>query len=125
MTTHLDLRDEDGWVLVTAVICLALMLTITLASFSLVDTGQTRSREQRERETSLNVAEGALYSQGFTLAQRWPGNSGGAPNVPAMLHAERAPTRCARRPARSPPPTRRRPPRRASRTSTRVAGRRG
>jgi Tfp pilus assembly protein PilX len=74
MTTRLDPRAEEGWVLVTAVICLALMITVTLASYSLVDTGQGRSREQRERETSLNVAEGALYSQAFTLAQNWPGS---------------------------------------------------
>jgi Tfp pilus assembly protein PilX len=82
MTTRKQLRDDDGWVLVTSVICLAVMVTVTLASFSLVDTGQKRSREQRERETSLNVAEGALYSQGFTLAQRWPGNVGAVVNVP-------------------------------------------
>jgi len=55
-----DLRGDDGWVLVTAVICLSLMLTITLASFSLIDSGQGRTREQRERETALNVAEGVL-----------------------------------------------------------------
>ncbi|MDX6679312.1 MAG: hypothetical protein QOE31_3364 [Solirubrobacteraceae bacterium] len=81
MTTW-DARDEQGWVLVTAVICMALMLTVTLASFSLVDTGQGRSREQRERESSLNVAEGVLYGQGFTLAQSWPGSAAAATAIP-------------------------------------------
>ncbi len=80
--TRQTLTSEDGWVLMTAMICLALMLTVVLASFSLVDTGQKNSRQQRERETSLNVAEGALYSQGFTLAQGWPGNTAAGGTVP-------------------------------------------
>jgi Tfp pilus assembly protein PilX len=77
------LSSEDGWVMMTAVICLGLMLTVVLASFSLVDTSQSNSRKQRERETSLNVAEGALYAQGFTLAQGWPGHVGALTNIPA------------------------------------------
>ena len=86
--TRQTLTSEDGWVLMTAMICLALMLTVVLASFSLVDTGQKNSRQQRERETSLNVAEGALYSQGFTLAQGWPGHTAAGGTVPdlSLIH---------------------------------------
>ena len=94
MNTRQALRDEGGWVLMSALVCLGLMLSITLASFSLVDTGQERSRQQRERESSLSVAEGALYSQGFTLAQRWPGHVGAVLNVPVSCTQASAEALC-------------------------------
>jgi hypothetical protein len=68
-------HNEDGGLLVTSIIVLTSMLTITLASFALVDTGQQRTLDQRQRETALNLTEGVLYSQGFALAQKWPGNA--------------------------------------------------
>jgi len=80
--TRDHLRDENGWVLVSAMMLLAVMLIIALAVASLTDTGQQRSQEQRERETSLNIAEGVLYSQGFALALDWPGNAAAAVGVP-------------------------------------------
>jgi Tfp pilus assembly protein PilX len=67
--------QEGGWILVTAISLMAVMLIIAMASISLVDTQQERSREQRERESSLNLAEGALFAQGFTLAKSWPGTA--------------------------------------------------
>lgn len=70
-----DLRNEEGWVLVTAIVLLTIMVSVALASFAFVDGGQNRTREQRERESSLNLTEGVLYSQGFALAQKWPGNA--------------------------------------------------
>lgn len=78
------LRGEEGSVLVIAIILMSFMLSVGLASFRFVDTQQQRSREQRERETSLNLAEGVLYSQGFALAQRWPGNAAGGAAVPLV-----------------------------------------
>jgi Tfp pilus assembly protein PilX len=63
---------EDGWVLVSAIVLMAIMLTVGLASFAFVDTGQKRSRESRERESSLSLAEAALYAQGFALTRNWP-----------------------------------------------------
>jgi len=70
-----DLHDERGWVLVTSMLVLTTMLVIALTSFSLVDRGQKHSYDQRQRESALNLAEGVLYSQGFALAQKWPGNA--------------------------------------------------
>ena len=78
-----DIRDETGWLLVTSMVLMAIMLSIGLAAVALVDSGQTRSREQRERETSLNLAEGVLYSQTFTLARDWPGSAAAATTMPA------------------------------------------
>ena len=63
---------EDGWVLVSAIVLMAIMLTVGLAAFAFVDTGQKRSRESRERESALSLAEGALYAQGFALTKNWP-----------------------------------------------------
>ena len=63
---------EDGWVLVSAIVLMAIMLSVGLAAFKFVDTGQTRSRESRERESSLSLAEAALYAQGFALTKNWP-----------------------------------------------------
>lgn len=63
---------EDGWVLVSAIVLMAIMLTVGLASYAFVDTGQKRSRESRERESSLSLAEAALYAQGFALTRNWP-----------------------------------------------------
>ena len=72
---HHGLQDERGWLLVTSMGVLSTMLVIALTSFALVDRGQRHSHEQRQRESALNLAEGVLYSQGFALAQKWPGNA--------------------------------------------------
>ncbi|MDP8967663.1 MAG: hypothetical protein M3N04_03600, partial [Actinomycetota bacterium] len=77
-----DRHDEDGFLLVTSIILLAIMVSVALASYAFVDTGQQRTREQRERETALNLTEGVLYSQGFALAQKWPGNATAGASMP-------------------------------------------
>jgi type II secretory pathway pseudopilin PulG len=81
-------RSEDGSVLVISLALLVIMLAIGLASYSSVDTGQTRAREQRERESSLNLAEAVLYSQGFTLASAWPGNGIGGASMPTVCSSD-------------------------------------
>jgi len=80
--TRQALRSEEGSILMVALILMAVMLSVALASISLADTGQERSREQRERESALNLVEGVLYSQGFTLAQGWPGNGTAGTSMP-------------------------------------------
>jgi hypothetical protein len=76
MTSHARMPGrEDGWVLVSAIVLMAIMLTVGLASYAFVDTGQKRSRESRERESSLSLAEAALYAQGFALTRNWPNPS--------------------------------------------------
>ena len=72
---RLSVRGEEGIVLVTAVILTAVMLGVGLALLSTVDSGQNAVREQRERESALNLAEGALLAQGFSLASSWPGHT--------------------------------------------------
>jgi len=77
-----DPGAEQGSVLVIAIILTAIMITLSLASLSFVDGQQARALEQRQRETSINLTEAVLYSQGFALAQSWPGNAAGGAAVP-------------------------------------------
>ncbi len=88
------LRNDDGSVLVIAIVLMGIMLAIGLASFAFVDKGQVRAREQRERETSLNITEGVLYSQGFALAQTWPGNATAGAAMPTTCSSGAAQSLC-------------------------------
>jgi len=72
MTRTQRLNDEGGWVLVTAAVLMAVMLSIGLMAVKLVDADGNRTREQRETESSLNLDEGVLYAQSLVLAQGWP-----------------------------------------------------
>jgi hypothetical protein len=76
--TRRNLNREDGWVLVSAIVLMAIMLSVGLSAFAFVDTGQKRSRESRERESALSLAEATLYAQGFALAKNWPNGKAGA-----------------------------------------------
>lgn len=66
------LGDERGWVLVSATVLTLLMLSIGLAAAGLIDNEQRRTREQRERESALNLDEGVLYAQSLVMANAWP-----------------------------------------------------
>ena len=74
MTTRIvnNLRREEGWVVVTAVIVMSLMMGIGLATYATVDTQQGQSRVERERDSSFNLGESALYAEAFVLGQDWP-----------------------------------------------------
>jgi hypothetical protein len=72
--------DERGWVIVSATILTTLMLAIGLAAAALIDSGTARSRDQRERESALNVDEGVLYAQSLVMQTAWPSS---AENDPA------------------------------------------
>ena len=78
------IRSEEGSILVIAIVLMAVLLAVGLSSFAFVDMGQTRGHEQRERESSLNLTEGVLYSQGFALARVWPGTAAGGAQVPTV-----------------------------------------
>jgi hypothetical protein len=91
---RIDLRSQEGSVLVTAVVLMGCMLAIGLASFSFIDGQQVHTKKQRERETSLNLTEGVLYSQGFALAQYWPGNASDGALMPTVCSSAAAATYC-------------------------------
>ena len=63
--------------------CMALLLTLGLALLKQVDSEQAEGGRQRARESSFQVAEGALNAQVFQLSTRWPDSA--AP-VPDCVH---------------------------------------
>ena len=72
MTRRACLHREDGWVLVTRHRADGDHALRRPVGARVRRHRQKRSREQRERESSLNLAEAALYAQGFELARNWP-----------------------------------------------------
>jgi hypothetical protein len=74
------MRDEGGWVLITAAVLMGVMLSIGLVALQLVDSDSHRSRNTRESESALNLDEGVLYAQSLVLAQNWP-SAASHPNV--------------------------------------------
>jgi hypothetical protein len=64
--------DEGGWVLITAIALMTIMLGTSLALASFME---SQTRQNRVRESSFNLAEAALNQQVWALSgpQRWPG----------------------------------------------------
>jgi hypothetical protein len=83
-------RGEEGWALVTAVAFMALLMVIGATSIGVADFSSVQTRQQRERESSLNLAEGVLFAQTFTLARQWPGAN--RPAYPASCSSAAATT---------------------------------
>jgi Tfp pilus assembly protein PilX len=73
MTRHL--RGERGTAIIVAIALMTMMIAVGLAAFSFVDTQQTESMRERQRESSFNLAEAVLNSQSFTLSRRWAGSA--------------------------------------------------
>jgi len=67
------LAEERGNVLVTAIMLMAVMLSVGMAVASTVDTQTAQSRKERERESTFNLAEAALSAQTFILGRRGTG----------------------------------------------------
>jgi hypothetical protein len=67
------LRGERGNVMVTAMLLIAVMLSVGLAAMSTVDTQSEQSRRERVGESSFNLAEAALSNQIFILGRKGTG----------------------------------------------------
>jgi hypothetical protein len=67
------LQSERGTAIVMAIVLMSMMVAVGLAAYSFVDTQQTESVRERQRESSFNLAEAALNSQSFVLSRRWAG----------------------------------------------------
>jgi hypothetical protein len=70
------LGDQEGYVLVSAIVLATIMVSIGLVLAGLIDSGTHRTREDRERESALLVDEGVLYAQSLVLQTAWPTASG-------------------------------------------------
>lgn len=95
MTRPDDTPDRDGgWVLLTSIATLSLMLMLSVALLSIVDTQTQMSGVQRTRESAFNLAEATLNAQIFSLARDWPGAGAAAtpyPSCPAAVASPRCP----------------------------------
>lgn len=69
------LRSERGTTIVTAIALLSAMTVAGLASYSILDTQQTSSARDRQREGSFNYAEAVLNTQAFVISRQWAGNA--------------------------------------------------
>lgn len=65
-------RRDDGFVLVTAILVMAICLMVGVAALALVDGQQNSSRQERTTESTFSYAEGVLNTQIFLLSDRWP-----------------------------------------------------
>jgi hypothetical protein len=75
------MRNERGFVVLTAIVLMALMLTLGLALLKIVDSQARQSRVDRTRESAFNLAEGLLYAESQLLQQNWPTKAPCAGNV--------------------------------------------
>ena len=73
---RLDLRAEDGIAVTVAVVLMAFMLILGLSAAVFVDGQSKQTADQRQRETSFNVAEAALNAQVTLISHHWAGTNG-------------------------------------------------
>lgn len=69
------LRSEEGNVLVIAVMMVALMLVLGSTALSTVDTQTDVAKQERQHESTFNLAEGVLHAQTYVLARLGTGNA--------------------------------------------------
>jgi Tfp pilus assembly protein PilX len=67
-----NLRDNDGFALVTAIIVLTVILGLGLGLLFLTDSQQKASSREQASESAFNVAEAALNAQIGQLSHAWP-----------------------------------------------------
>lgn len=87
--------DDGGWVLVTSIMMLAMMLVVSATVLGITNVQMGQARVQRVRETAFNLAEAGLNGQIFSLARDWPGAGAAAnpyPNCSASVSSSRCPT---------------------------------
>lgn len=85
------LREEDGSVVV-AVVALTLMLVLGMATYAAVGTQTRLGAGDRVRESSFNLAEGALNAQTFVIGRLGPGSVARA--YPAQCPSQADPLLC-------------------------------
>jgi hypothetical protein len=64
-----------------AIVVMGLLMTLGLALLAQVDSEQAEGGRQRARESSFQVAEGALNAQVFQLSTRWPDSTAPYPTA--------------------------------------------
>lgn len=81
MLKRLRLGRDDGSVMVTAMMVMAIMIPIGLALLAIVDTQATESASERTRDRAFNLADSALNSAASSLGRSaWPSSGTSAPS---------------------------------------------
>lgn len=65
--------SERGSALVTAILITMVLLSVTVAAISFVDTQSRESGRERKREATFQLTEGVMNTQIFLLSRDWPG----------------------------------------------------
>jgi Tfp pilus assembly protein PilX len=78
--------------LTTAVIVLAIMMALGLATATIVDTQSRLTGRERVKETAFNVGEGVLNAQVLQLSQTWPGSTSSTSGGPYPASCTRGAT---------------------------------
>ena len=71
-TLRARLESERGSALVTAVLVMAIMMSIAVPLMSMVDTQQRMTSAERLQEGSFNLTDAVLNAQVFVLSNSWP-----------------------------------------------------
>ena len=66
--------EEDGWVVVTALLLMTIMLGVGAAVVATANTQSAQSSTSRARESAFNLAEGLMHAQSVVLQTNWPVN---------------------------------------------------
>jgi hypothetical protein len=72
-------RAEEGFVLIIAMIVLAVLMTLTIAMVTTVDVQTSQSGRERSGEAAFNIAESALRVEANQLQVHWPASAASAP----------------------------------------------
>jgi type II secretory pathway pseudopilin PulG len=65
-------RDERGFVLITAMIVLAVFMVLTVAIVTIVNVQTDQTGHERSGEAAFNLADGALQAEADQLQLAWP-----------------------------------------------------
>lgn len=68
-------RDERGFVLITAMIVLAVFMVLTVAMVTIVDVQTNQSGHERSGEAAFELASSALRTEAYQLQVAWPATS--------------------------------------------------
>lgn len=68
-------RDDRGFVLITAMIVLAVFMMLTVAMVTIVDVQTNQTGNERAGEAAFNLADSALQAEAYQLQVVWPATS--------------------------------------------------
>lgn len=86
------LSDERGFAVATAIMILAIMISLGLATAAMVDNQSRQTGKGRVKETSFNVGEGVLNAQALQLSETWPGSATSTTSGPYPVQCNRGDT---------------------------------